>query len=135
MRIYTFIMAVFVSLLINIILNVRIFMHVRASIRRIQPQTIGINTEGDNNQYPQIRRREISLLRQMIFMFSMFMGGWTPIYSILIINEYIHTDPLILQCSIIVGELTVLAIIINLFVCNYQIRRYLINKIRQYIRC
>jgi hypothetical protein len=134
MRIYTLILAVFVSLFINIVLNILIFVHVRNSTHRVQPQMTNTNANRENNQQPRIGRREISLLKQMIFMFSMFIGGWTPIYSIVIINQYLNFTELIFHCSLIVAELAVLAIIINLFKCNHEIRQYLFNKIRQYIR-
>ena len=69
MRIYTCIRAVFfLPLLIKIIVNVR------SSARRIQQQSIDVNTNGNNNQLqPKLGRREISLMTQMIFMFSMFL--------------------------------------------------------------
>ncbi len=134
MRIYTFILTVCVSLFINIILNILIFVHVRTSTRRVQPQMTITNINGENNQQPRITRREIFLLKQMIFMFCVFIGGWTPVYSIVIISEYITVNQLIFHYSVIVGELAVLAIIINLFKCNHEIRQYLFNKIRQYLR-
>ncbi|CAF4336031.1 unnamed protein product [Adineta steineri] len=33
-------------------------------------------------QQPAINRRDLYLLKHMIFMFSMFMIGWTPIFSL-----------------------------------------------------
>jgi len=58
-------------------------------------------------------------------MFCAFIGGWTPVYSIVIISEYITVNQLIFHYSVVVGELAVLAIIINLFKCNHEIRQYL----------
>ncbi|CAF1141024.1 unnamed protein product [Adineta ricciae] len=75
LSIYTFIVAVVLPSLINIILNSLIFVHVRSSVRRVQPNIATAWTSGFNReqqQLPKISRREIALLRQMVFMFIMF---------------------------------------------------------------
>jgi hypothetical protein len=127
-------MAVFVPLLVNTVFNVLIFKHVRASTRRVQPQMISMNTRINNNQHTKINRRDISLLKQMIFMFCTFIGGWTPAYSILIINDVITLNIMIFRYSVIVCELAMLTIAINLLLCNREIKHFLINKIRRWIR-
>ena len=134
MRIYTFIMTVCVPSLINTIVNVRIFIHVRSSARRVQPQTITTLTLGTNTQKQKIGRREISLLRQMIFMFTIFIGGWAPVYSIVIISFVQYLDPIITSLAVVLGELSILGIITNLFICNHDLRQYLLNKMRQVFR-
>jgi len=121
-------MAVLVPLLINTVLNVRVF------TRRIQPQSIDIVTNTNNNQQqqqPRISRRDILLLKQMIFMFCTFITGWTPVYSILIFNQFLTFDSLIFQYSVIFCRITTLAITINFFISNHEIKEYLINQIRQ----
>ncbi len=127
-------MAVVLSLLVNTVFNVLIFKHVRASTRRVQAQTISANTSSRNNQHPRIRHRDISLLKQMIFMFCTFIVGWTPAYSILIINDIITLNLMIFRYSVIVCELAMLAIAINLLICNHEIKEFLINKIRRRVR-
>jgi len=127
-------MAVFVPLLVNTVFNVLIFKHVRASTRRVQAQMISMNTRINNNQHAKISRRDISLLKQMIFMFCTFIGGWTPAYSILIINQFITLNTVIFRYSVIVCELAMLAIAINLFISNHEIKDFLINNIRRWIR-
>ncbi len=42
-------------------------MHVRASSRRVQPHSTGINTNANNNQQATLSRRDISLLKQNMF--------------------------------------------------------------------
>jgi uncharacterized membrane protein (DUF106 family) len=121
---------VFLPLLINIILNSIIFVYVRSSSLRIHPQTSGPLTSVTNNQQPRITRRDISMLRQMIFMFSMFIGGWTPAFVTSIIDTLDDVDFLIVTITIIFSELCVLGIIINLFVYNHGLREYLANKFR-----
>jgi hypothetical protein len=66
----------------------------------------------------------------MIFMFCTFVGGWTPVYVILMFTGY---DRMIFEYLVIVAQMAMLAITINFFICNHQIKEYLINKIRQYV--
>ena len=125
----------FVPMLINTVLNIRIFAYVRNSTHRVQPQAVTtITNENNNQQQLKLSRREISLLRQMIFMFAMFIGGWTPVFSILIISQYIYIDQSIVQSFVIVSELSILAIIINLLMCNHELKEFLVNKVRQCVQ-
>ena len=123
-------MVIIVPSFINIALNVRIFIYARSSARRVQPQTINTLTNVPNIQQAKISRREFSLLVQMIFMFSMFIGGWSPCYFITVINAFIIINPIIYQCSVLLCEISLLSIIINLFMSNRELRQYLLNKIR-----
>ncbi len=66
----------------------------------------------------------------MIFMFCTFIGGWAPVYVILMCTGY---DKMIFEYLVIVAQMAMLAITINFFICNHQIKEYLINKIRQYV--
>ncbi len=127
-------MVVILSLFVNTIFNVFIFKHVRASTHRVQPQRIGTNLITINNQHPRISRRDISLLKQMIFMFCTFIAGWIPPYLLLILNVLFTFNQLIFQYSVVVFELAVLAITINLLICNHEIKEFIINKIRQWVR-
>lgn len=63
-------MVVFVPTFINIILNIRIFLHVRNSTRRVQPQLPSTSTNGNNNnQNARISPREIALLKKCFLCF------------------------------------------------------------------
>ena len=108
MEIYTFIMSVIVPSLINTIVNIRIFAYVRSSSRRVRPQTVTVISNTINPQEPRISRREISLLRQMIFMFSMFVGGWTPIYLTVLIFNFIPFNLMIFRLTVVFGDLCLL---------------------------
>ncbi len=134
MRIYTFTMAAIVPSLINAIVNVCIFTYVRSSSRRVRPQTKTAVTNMINTQEPRISRREISLLRQMIFMFSMFVGGWTPVYLTVLIFYFDAYNLMIFYLATVLAELCLLCITMNLFVCNHELREYSKNKIRQFFR-
>ncbi|CAF1386008.1 unnamed protein product [Adineta steineri] len=140
--------------MITIVLNALIFLHVRSSTRRVQPHTMSTTTNGVMmNQKTRVGRREIALLRHMIFIFSIFLIGWSPIYLVNVINQFITVttipygrwSPIYLVnvinqfitvatipngSSILLCEVALISLIINLFMCNHQLRQYLSNKIR-----
>ncbi|CAF1145532.1 unnamed protein product [Adineta steineri] len=130
MGIYTCIMAIFVPALLNIILNTLIFSYVRSSTRRIQPQSNNASTSGPNNQQPRMSRRDMSLLKQMLVMFSMFIGGWTPILIVYTMNIAIDVDIKIIKITVLFSEVCIFGIVMNLYIYNHELRHYLLNKIR-----
>ncbi|CAF0981780.1 unnamed protein product [Adineta ricciae] len=122
LRIYTLITAVVLPSIVNITLNVLIFHHVRLSTRRVQPHT---------NQKMNFSRRDISLLRQMISMFIAFIGGWSGIYISIIITQFLKINEWIRPALVIFSDLSILAILINLFIHNHEVKSYLFDKIRR----
>ncbi|CAF3816111.1 unnamed protein product [Adineta steineri] len=131
MRTYTCILVIVVPSMITIVLNALIFLHVRSSTRRVQPHTMSTTTNGVMmNQKTRVGRREIALLRHMIFIFSIFLIGWSPIYLVNVINQFITVATIPNGSSILLCEVALISLIINLFMCNHQLRQYLSNKIR-----
>ncbi len=132
MTIYTCVLAVCIPSLIITILNILIFSYVRSSTRRVQPQGLHVSTNANNHiqQQPIISRRDISLLRQMIFTFLIFILGWTPVYLTIIISNFIRIDPLISYITAIISQLCILNIIINLFFNNHELKQYLTDRLR-----
>lgn len=130
MGFYTFITALIIPLVTNAILNMKIFLHVRRSSRRIQPQALSAVTTGTNNQPPKINRRDLSLLKHMIFIFIIFVIGWTPIFTINLIDIIIPGHIIAILSCMYISAICILAIIIYLFLCNHDIRTTLFNTIR-----
>ena len=117
------------------VLNALIFKHVRSSTRRVQPQIISATGTSDRSQQPRISRREMALLQHMLFMSATFAIGWTPVYAVVIVNQYVLTyaTRLIFDYSVILGEIAILSIIIHLFISNHEIREHSMNKVRHWI--
>ncbi|CAF1587081.1 unnamed protein product [Adineta ricciae] len=120
---------------VNAILNIGIFIYIRSHSRRVQtaPRIIK-NTILNNRQQQQQRlsllsRREISLLRHMIFMFIMIIGCWGQGYFLLVIGQFVYIPRIVHECAAILCELAVLALAINLFMCNSDLRQHLFNKL------
>jgi hypothetical protein len=126
--------AVCVPLIINTVFNVLIFNYARSSTRRVHAHNTDTNTNINNNQHAKLSRRDISLLKHMVFMFLTFMVGWIPVYLIIIVDGVIKTSPLIFPYASVVGGLAILAITINFFICNHEVNEYLMNQVRRYIR-
>ncbi|UJR17087.1 hypothetical protein I4U23_003984 [Adineta vaga] len=125
MGFYTLITGVIVPSLLNMTFNMWIFIYVRRSTRRVHlPESSGITTRITS-------RRDISLLKQMIFTFSMFIIGWTPALLINTINVIMFVDVIILMASIYLGAICLLALMINLFISNHELRQYVWNCLRR----
>ncbi|UJR19342.1 hypothetical protein I4U23_022471 [Adineta vaga] len=141
MTIYTFITAVVLPSLINLILNTLIFLHVRSSTRRVQPQVLSawtsemMNQRRQRQQILKISRREISLLRQMILMFLMFICGWSPVFIVNIILQLKKVNTIIVASTILFSEICIMGIITNIFIHNYELKEFFINKIKICFRC
>lgn len=124
-------MAIILPALSITIFNFLIFSFVRSSGRRIRPQPASttINTDGNNKQ-SIISRREISLLRQMIFTFKIFLFGWGPAYFTAFIRNFISAPSLTGYITSINSQLCTVLTIINLFIHNHELKQYLMNFIR-----
>ncbi len=106
-----------------------IFKHVRLSSNRIQPASQTTRDSSNHIQLQGITRRDVYLLRHIILMFCIFIGGWGPAYIIGVVVPNFTFNSLIASISILVAELSLFIDIINLFVYNHELRRYLSNKV------
>jgi hypothetical protein len=111
------------------IINKLIYNHVRSSSRRIQPSTVS-----GNFQQRKINSRDIVLLRHMVLMFCIFVGGWTPIFILPIIHHYMPISTIVHGCLTIWCELALLSDVIDLFLYNHELRKYLKSVYRRRFR-
>ena len=113
----------FIPAFICIITNALIYRHVLASSRRVQT-----STACPDNQYAcAISRRDISLLRHMIILFLVFILGWTPSVIVNIAEYYTAVSNLLYDVSFLSFQLALLVVIIDLFLYNHEVRKYLIG--------
>ena len=111
--------------LIYLITNIIIFKYACSSSNRVQkPSTIP-----SNNLQQHINRRDMHLLRHMIIMFCIFIGGWSPLYIYMIIVDVIDPTLVVASLLILLTEMSLLVDIIDLFLYNHELRKYLRNKI------
>jgi hypothetical protein len=119
LQIHNLITIVIIPSILSLVINVLIYNYVRASSNRIQPQMIP-----ENVQRTKFSRRDMKLVRHMISMFYIFVGGWTPIYIIPIINYYTVVNTITSLSLTILCELASFINMIDLFLYNRELRKY-----------
>jgi hypothetical protein len=118
-------MIVIIPSLICLINNIIIFNYVRSSTNRVQPSSV----VKKDNRHQHINQRDLHLLRHMIIMFGVFVGGWSPsyIYTTIVVN--VDFTSVTVSLLILLAELSLLFTIINLFLYNHELRRHFQDKI------
>jgi magnesium-transporting ATPase (P-type) len=124
MNIYEFIIIVVIPSLICFITNILIFNYVRSSTNRVHPSSLVAN----NKQHQSISRRDLHLIRHLIIMFCIFVGGWSSIYIYSLIDPG-HSNSTIFFILLVLSELSLLIDILDLFLYNHEVRRYLFKQI------
>ena len=130
LRLYIFSFVAIVPLVIYTLINGSVFAYLRASTRRFQPQRNSIFTNKTIAQRRKITRRELLLLRQMIFNFTMLIGGWSPVFLVTVINSMWFIHPSIYHTAVLICQLSVIAVLLNLFKCNPPLMEYLSKRIQ-----
>ena len=120
---------------IILFINFLIFLFARSSTKRIQPQPFSVVTITQSVvnqvQRSKMSRRDISLLKQMAYMFFIFVGGWGPVY-ISLNWEFINTTvPLLMPIFVVLAAFSSFIIITNLFVNDYEIRQWFREQFRR----
>ena len=120
------IVVVIVPSITTVVVNLWILVHVRSSSRRVQPISTISSTIPGQIQRPRIRSRDIILLRHVVIMLVLFMGGMIPINLLGMIQIYTgQSYPLLYASLVIWMELCLLGDMINLFIYNRELRLYL----------
>ena len=123
-------LASFAPAVANLIPNMLIFIHIRSSANRIQRQASNTLISTGNSQHSKISRREVTLVKQMTFMFVMLIVGWSPIFIVTVLSSYFVVGLLIYHTAYVFCELSILNLILTLFRINHDLRQYLLGKIR-----
>ena len=114
-----------VPALICIVTNIRIYLHVCASSGRVQTRSVA---RASNQQ--TISRRDIFLLRHMVIMFSIFIFGWAPWLIVYIVEYYTTISVLLDTIPFVSNQSALLLDVIDLFLYNHEVRKYLIGLCR-----
>ena len=112
------------------LINIRIFVYVRSSSNRVLPHNSNTVSNPVSVQNPRISRREIALVKQMAYMFLVFVIGWSPIYIITVVGLFASVNTLAYHLAVVLCEASVLTIVFNLFKINRDLRQYLWDKVR-----
>jgi hypothetical protein len=99
---------------------------VRSSTRRVHAvATTTCATRNSNHQHA----RDMHLLKHMLFVFVVSVGGWAPTYIVSLLVQdgtTLYTAYLILQ---LLAEWSSLIVILDLFWYNHELRKYLIERL------
>ena len=120
-------MIVIIPTFVALILYIIIYKYVRSSSLRVIPS---IEASGNDPNHPRalkIPRRDTQLLQRMIFMFTIFIGGWSPLYISAIVLPDFPFTLLIYASFTLLAKLSLLVDVISLYLHNPQIRRFLQN--------
>ncbi|UJR17386.1 hypothetical protein I4U23_004281 [Adineta vaga] len=126
---YILFIALILPSIIMIFFNSMIFYSVHSSTRRVHTLTFSTSAISSVNHG---RTRDIYLVKHMLFMFVVFIAGWGPIYIYLMI---VGTQEKTLWITILLQILPVLSSFINivdLFIYNHDLRRYLTGRFLKY---
>ena len=120
-------MFLFVSLVIlpasiGGVTNTLIYLHVRSSSRRVQGPVAFTASHRSG-----VNRRDIFLLKHMIILLGVFLVGWVPWLIIEIVECFSDVSDLATYISCISFQLALLVDIVDLFLYNHEVRRYLIG--------
>lgn len=100
-------------------------MYARRSTRRVH------SNDEQRSGIVVLSQRDTHLLKHMIFMFVIFFCGWVPLYIIAVINWNGTAIPYVLHHVLtILPTLSLLFDVVNLFVYNHELRRYLIRLVK-----
>jgi hypothetical protein len=124
-------MIVVIPLLISLLANAFVLIYIRSSFRRVQCNCP--TKEANINEVSQVNvsRHDIHLLRQVIYTFCVFIGGWGPVFLLMAIDFEGKVPSIVYIILAVLAELSLLSIIINLFRYNHKLRHYLKKKILQ----
>ncbi|CAF1201801.1 unnamed protein product [Adineta steineri] len=126
-KIYKYVMVVIIPSIICLVNNMMIFKYVRSSTNRIQ--TSLEDAKNNAHQRQHLSRRDLHLLRHMIVMFCIFVAGWSPAYLYTVFTNLPSFTSIIVSMFILLSELSLLAVISDLFLYNHELRRYFREKI------
>jgi hypothetical protein len=122
---YKFVIIVVIPAVIFLLINIAIFTKVRSSSRRLGPVQSVTENQSPNGQSSKFSRRDLHLLRHMILMITVFVGGWAPLFLLLGIQSQFTIDPTLSACFTIWCELALLFNILDLYLYNHEVRNYL----------
>ena len=137
MNIYAFVVVVIVPSIICLIINLSIFIYVRSISRRVHHQAPPMPTNENNainqQQLMALSRRDIHLLKHMIYIFSIFIFGWSPVYGSVIVYQIQPISPYVVTGFTIVAVISSLIFIVHLFLYDPEIREILRTKGRNFL--
>ncbi|CAF1106825.1 unnamed protein product [Adineta ricciae] len=138
--IYIMVFIIVICPLISLTANLRLFLfghsasrrlHSHNSRNRIAPISAIISNRTDlrHSLTPRISRRDTHILKHTIYMFLMLVFGWGPIYILFIVIHSTTVSTILLGFFCVWAQISLVCLVINMFIFNTQLRKYLMKKI------
>ncbi len=100
-------------------------------INRIEPASIRVSNRNHIHHRLRISRREIRLLKHIIYMFLMFVIGWGPFYTSMIFGHSMENSSFVYGFLCVWAQISLVCLIINMFIYNNVLRKYVVTKFFQ----
>lgn len=100
--------------------------HICSSSRRVHACISVVQTTTNDNKLQQLKRcrRDVKLLRNMMRIFCIFIGGWGPICVVCFISYYTDVSFIIQRVLSLLAELTLFYAVVDLFSYNHSLRTF-----------
>lgn len=125
---YSIIIVAVVSTIGLAVTNSFIFVYARRSSRRVQA------THRNDDQRSILNKRDVRLLKHMIFLFSVIFIGWIPIYIAMVINSYVLFSNIVYVSFRLLPAVCLLIEVADLFWYNHELRQYLKDRLKTHRR-
>ena len=89
------------------------------------------NNAPHGSQRRRVSRRDVHLLQHMLVMFGVLLSGWVPIAILRIVRYYTSMDYRVPRLVAIWGQIALLVDMIDLFLYNHGVRKYLTGLCRK----
>ena len=122
-------MIVILPALICFVLQMRILKFVVSSSKRVHHEQQPAFHTIQHPAPPPIHRRDLHLVRHIIIMLCIFVGGWSPIYLYTLINLSLNFDSALTSGFILLAKFSIVADLVNLFLYNHELRRYVLARL------
>jgi hypothetical protein len=129
---YTLFIIVVLPSIVTIVFNSMIFFFVRSSTRRVHATATAPTTSVANTNLQHAR--DMYLLKHMVFIFIVFLIGWTPIYIESAIDFSRGASSWLFLLLQILPVFSTLINILDLFMYNHDLRQYLKEQIIKWLR-
>jgi hypothetical protein len=100
------------------------------STRRVHALAIATSSDAKSNHQ---NTRDIHLLKHMLFIFVVFLMGWTPIYMLPMLKLNEEVTIWVSQFLRLLPVISSIIIVLDLFMYNHDLRQYLKERLLKYL--
>ena len=130
MEYYTIVIMIILPFCSCLVINLMVVMFVRSSTRRVTIE-LELSPQANRAERGRMTRRDLHLFKHLMLMLWIFLLGWAPIYLLPVFLDPTRIDPLMVRLFTLLTELSICSQMIDLFIYNHQLRKYLRTVLRR----